>query len=228
MTVSEKALSSTFPRGQVAWSGMNSGVQRQLSDGLSTKIERERINGENIRNDFFPKTTELFNEWENTFRLPTGEYLTDQQRRERLDASWSKESSASFSGMNNIFAKNGLNVIARPISSGEDPRTITDVDMIFANGRPGESIKNYLAKCGAMRTGLLSQSSRCGAFSGSIILPPVVVVPDDPWTWPLLFVIEGDSGAIGEIPYQLKDAFEFLVYKIKPLFMWAISRVIYV
>lgn len=228
MTVSEKSLSSAFPSGTIAWEGMGSGAQRELSDGLAVQIEKQKENGENIKNDFYPDSTDLFLEWEDTFRLPTGIFLTDQQRRDRLKASWSKESVASYTGMNDNYALSGFDVVARPIAPGEDPRLISDVDMIYVNGRPGASIKNYIAKCGVMRTGQLSQSSRCGAFSGSVIVPPVITIPDDDWTWPLLYVIEGPGGSVASVPGELREAFEFLTYKIKPLFMWGISRVSYV
>ena len=99
---------------------------------------------------------------------------------------------------------------------------------IFANGRPGESKLNYITVCGAARCGQLSNSSRCGNFEGSRIDPPEIIIPDDVWTWPLMYVIEREDGEYAQIPIELKEAFEFLTYKIKPLFMWALARVEYV
>lgn len=227
-TVAEKALSSVFPTGEIAWSGMSGGVQKEISDGLAISVNDGRENGIAIKTDFFPSTTTYFEEWENTFRLPAGNALTDVQRRARLVSSWSKISPASYTGMNQIYQLSGFDVVARPIAPGEDPRIISDVDMIYVNGRPGAAIKNYICKTGVARTGQISDSSRCGAFNGSIIVPPVIVVPDDTWTWPLLYVIEGPGGTIADIPIELKAAFDFLTYKIKPLFMWALSRVNYV
>lgn len=104
----------------------------------------------------------------------------------------------------------------------------TSSPVVFANGRPGDLVKNYITKCGVSRTGQLSNSSRCGNFEGSTIDPPDIIIPDDDVWWPLIYIIEGKDGEFAQVPVELKEAYEFLTYKIKPLFMWAISRVVYV
>ena len=260
-TILEKSLASTFPTGEIAWDGMQNGTMRKISDGLAVQVERDRQNGKSIITDFFPETTTLTKEWEETFRLPNGELLTASQRKARLIATWTKKSPATYSEMNEIYALSGFNIIARPLLPTEDPRVIatTDVDVlywdtkcgvsrtgpntrtgaftidtgtvppiIFADGRPGESVKNYITKCGVSRTGEISNSSRCGNFEGSRVLPPVIVIPNDDWTWPLIYILEDESGDFAQIPVELKEAYEFLTYKMKPNFMWAISRVEYI
>ena len=260
-TISEKSLASTFPKGELAWEGMQSGIQKEISDGLAAQIDRDRINGQDIINDFFPYETTLLKEWEDTFRLPNGTALTQDQRLARLEEAWTKKSPAAYSLMNEIYALSGFDIIARPLLPTEDPRVIatTDVDVlywdtktgqsvvgpntrtgaftidygtvppvIFVNGRPGTTIKNYLTKCGVARTGQISLSSLCGNFQGSIILPPDITIPNDDWTWPLIYILEDSNGNFAQIPLELKEAYEFLTYKIKPLFMWAISRVEYI
>jgi hypothetical protein len=41
----------------------------------------------------------------------------------------------------------------------------------------------------------------------------------------MVYIIEDFSGNFAHVPYQLKNAFDFLTFKIKPNFMWAIVRV---
>lgn len=263
-TVTEKSLSSTFPKGEIAWRGMQSGTQREISDGLAIQINRDRENAKAIITDFFPWVTTLLKEWEETFKLPTGELLTQEQRADRLIAAFTKVSPASYTGMNEIYALSGIPVIARPLLPTEDPRVIAaenkeitkyyavcgvakcgglgaysrcgglrdtgavSIPVVFADGRPGETIKNYITVCGVSRCGQISNSSRCGNFEGSKILPPDVTIPDDVWTWPLIYILERTDGEFAEIPIELQDAYEFLTYKIKPNMMWAISRVEYI
>jgi len=263
-TISEKAISSLFPKGEIAWEGMSGGTQKEISDGLAVQMERDRINGENIVKDFFPETTTFLEEWEFTFRLPTGELLTDEQRIARLNAAWTKKSPAAYTLMNEIYALSGFDVIARPLDPAEDPRVIanTDVDIrtnlckcgaarcgqlsessrcgsfevdkgtespiIFGDGRPGEIVSNYITKCGVSRCGLLQTSSLCGNFQGSRFLPANFIIPDEVWTWPLIYILERSDGEFAQVPIELQDAYDFLTLKIKPNLMWAISRVEYV
>lgn len=230
-TLSERALASVFPTGELAWSGMSNGEQRKFSNGLAKQIERARLLSRKIISDFFPGTTELFEEWENTYRLPSGKYLSDKQRRSRLSAAWSRKSAATYDGIAEIFQLSGFDVKIRPVAPGEDPRDYPidepDTTYIYADGRPGQTIKNYICVCGVMRTGQISESSRVGAFRGSRVLPVDITVPDETWAWPLIFIIEGDNGETANVSSRLKAAFEFMVYKAKPLFMWAIARVEY-
>ena len=263
-TLTEKSLKSLFPTGDLAWGGMTNGVMREISDGLSQQIERDKENGTKILADFFPSTTTLLEEWEHTFRLPTGQSLTDEQRIARLEASWAKISPAAFSNTNILYALSGFGIIARPLLPSEDPRDIASTGdsinkfvtvcgvarcgtlshtsrcggfdvvpgtaevMVFANGRPGEVAKNYITVCGTARCGSISNSSRCGNFEGSRVDPPEITIPDDVWTWPLIYILERADGEFAQIPIELKEAYEFLTYKLKPLFMWALSRVEYV
>jgi len=224
-SISEKSLASTFPIG-FTWDGMAIGVMRELSDGLSIQIERDRQEGIKIKTDFFPYTTEFLEEWEFTFGLPIGKDLTDEQRVSRLVASWQKLPPGTYTGTNFLYALSGLDIIARPLLPTEDPRIIAEeVDsQIFANGRQGIVSKNYITVCGLSRCGNISNSSRCGNFEGSKILPPIIGIPDDNWTWPLIYILEDKAGGPAFILENQLDSFLFLTYKIKPLFMWAIAK----
>lgn len=226
-SLTNRTLTNLFPTGP-AWKGKESGVISEQIDGVSQQTSRDREDGKNIINDFFPLKTSLLNEWEYVFRLPFNQELTDTQRRARLEAAWNKEAVASYSLINADYERSGIPVIARPLAETEDPRLISDYDQIFVNGSLGELFLNYIGACGIMHCGEIQESSFCGTFQGTIEVPKTVVVPDDDTYWPLIFVLEDVGGGKAQIPTELKQAYEFLTWKNKPLFMWGISRVDYV
>lgn len=256
--VIEKSIKSLFPKGQIAWSGMDNGTMEEISDGIAIQAERDRQDGKSIVTDFYPSTTTLLAEWEETYRLPSGELLTTEQRIARLQAVWSRREVGSFDGQNEMYELSGIPVVARPLIPGEDPRIIAgtqpDIDIftsvfddmvfgvdsvfggfetvtgetgarIFADGRPGDPAINYTTVFGDIVFGV---DSVFGDFEGSRLDPIELTIPDDTWTWPLIYIIEGADGEFAEVPIELQQAYEFLTYKNKPEFMWAISRVLYV
>lgn len=225
--ITNKSLTNLFPNGP-AWNGKNTGIMREQIDGVSLQTARDRQDGKNIVNDFFPTETSLLNEWEYVFRLPFNADLTDEQRRNRLTAAWNKEAVATYSLINADYERSGIPVIARPLAETEDPRLITDYDQVFVNGSLGELFLNYIGACGIMHCGEIEESSFCGTFRGTIEVPKAVTIPDDDRYWPLIFVLEDVGGGKAQIPSELKQAYEFLTWKNKPLFMWGISRADYV
>lgn len=222
-----RSVTSLFPTGP-AWEGKKSGVMSEQIAGVSEQIERDRQDGKSIITDFFPSESNLLNEWEYVFRLPFNESLSVEQRRARLVAAWNKEAVASYSGLNADYARSGIPVVARPLGETEDPRLINDYDQIFVNGSFGRIFLNYICACGIAYTGEVQESSFCGAFAGSTELPTIVTIPDDNKYWPLIFVLEDAGGGVAQIPGELKEAYQFLTWKNKPLFMWGISRATYV
>jgi len=103
---------------------------------------------------------------------------------------------------------------------------VTQRPVVFANGRRGNEVKNRIIRCSATtRCGL---NSRAGEYRGYVITPIQITIPANELYWPMIFVIEGYGGDFANVPAVLKTAFEFTTYKIKPLFMWAITRVSYV
>lgn len=222
-----KTLKTLIPSGP-SWIGKNTGAMSEQVSGLSVQLERDRQDGKSIVSDFFPTDTTLISEWEYVFRLPASPGLSLIQRRDRLKAAWNKEAVASYSLLNADYARSGIPVVARPLSGAEDPRLINDFDQIFVNGSLGGLFLNYIGACGIMHCGDIEESSHCGTFSGTIEVPVSVTIPDDNKYWPLIFVLEDIGGGVAQIPGELKQAYEFLTWKNKPLFMWGISRASYV
>ncbi|MCK5617245.1 hypothetical protein KAR91_86070 [Candidatus Pacearchaeota archaeon] len=226
-SLTKKSLTSLFPSGP-AWLGKRTGVTSEQNDGISIQMERDRQDGKDIILDFFPSSTALIAEWEYVFRLPYSPSMTDDQRKARLIAAWNKAAVATYTLINESYALSGIPVVARPLDAGEDPRLIDDFDQIFVNGSLGNLYKNYIGACGIMGCGDISPSSFCGAFAGTTEVPKTITIPDDNRYWPLIFVLEDIGGGVAQIPGELRQAYEFLTWKNKPLFMWGISRADYV
>lgn len=122
-TIAAKSLKSLFPSGP-EWQGMTAGVMREVSDGIAVQVERDRENAKKILSDFFPNSSTIVDEWESVFRLPSGKFLTASQRAARLASAWRGVAPGSYTGMNEIYRLSGLNVKARPLAPGEDPRVL--------------------------------------------------------------------------------------------------------
>lgn len=153
--VAEKSLISLMPKGEIAHDGLKNGNQRKILNGISAQLNNDRLKGKSILTDFFPETTTQLEEWERVFRLPSGELLTSDQRKARINSAWNKIPPGTFDGMNKIYELSGLNCIARPLLPGEDPRELSEGSI---------TAKKYITTTGNAKTGNLSDLSRCGAY----------------------------------------------------------------
>ncbi len=61
---------------------------RQFFEGLSGIGEDVKTFVDNVWSDIFPQTTRELSAWEDQFALQNNTSLTEQQRRDRLDAAW--------------------------------------------------------------------------------------------------------------------------------------------
>lgn len=119
----KESTKKLFPTG-TAWAGVTDGDIGDQIDGLSGQIEQDRLLGQQIKNDFFPKTTEALEEWETIYSLTTTGTLTIDQRIERLEAIYKEDPVSTIDGQNQYYALNQFNLVVRPLRNGEDPRDI--------------------------------------------------------------------------------------------------------
>ena len=110
---------------------------------------------------------------------------------------------------------------------GDYTEVVTPDTRVFADGRPGSITTDYIARCGDTSIVCGDTDIVCGGYSGYIVEEPEITIPDDTWTWGLMYVLDDGAGGYASIPIELQSSYEFLTLKIKPLFMWAISRVYY-
>jgi len=231
-----------------AWDGRNTA---KLLGVIDAEHDRCIDYAGAVHSDFNPYTTDMLDEWERTFSLPGGSYLTDSQRRIRLAGRWAMLSTGTMSktSMERIFTESGFNVIVRVLAVGEDPRPWFTSAGPSAFNRVGARFSATGVRFGnsgiGMRPYLLVNKSQyrvdttydnfygtgqygfqqMGKIASQSITPVEYNLPDEQSLWGCLFVIESPTGAYAEIPYaRLNDFFE-LAYMIKPLHMWAIARV---
>ena len=190
----DKSTERLMPHGW-CWNGARIGSIKEMTDGLSVQIDRDRIEGQNIIRDYFPQNTTFIEEWENILALPLGLSLTDQQRRDRIEAARSSYPVNTFSGQASFINLSGFNIKCIPLEPAQDPNTLTRVLEVIGDGR----------------------------YSGlghTFTLPEG---PADP-SWTLLYIIENIDGSIIDMTQDEYNALRFLILKAKPVFMWCIVR----
>lgn len=98
-----------LPRAK-AWSLTEDKPLRQFFDGLGVIGSELKIYFDNIYSDLFPATTRQLETWEKNFALPSNTSLSDQERRERLDAAWKATGGQSPGYIQETLQNAGFNV----------------------------------------------------------------------------------------------------------------------
>ena len=88
-----RAFKHLLPTG-LAWILTTDKQHRQFFDGLTVLEDDAKQYYDDLYLDLFPFTTRQLEEWEQQFGLLTGD-LTEQERRERLDAAWKSQGGQS-------------------------------------------------------------------------------------------------------------------------------------
>jgi hypothetical protein len=130
----EKSTDRLLPRGQ-GWAGVNSGVMKQLSDGLSGQIYRDKVSANNIIRDYYPYETTFLDIWETILVLPKMTTLSDSARRKRIESVRAKIAYNTFSGMAEFLNLSGFSVRCIPLQEFQDPTILTNVLEVIGDGR---------------------------------------------------------------------------------------------
>lgn len=132
--LTEKSTERLMPRGG-AWTGALNGVMREMTDGLSEQVDRDRLEGKEIIRDYYPYQTEQIEEWENILALPPVSSLSDDARRNRIQAVRTSLPVNLFSGQTEFINLSGFNVRCIPLEEAQDPNTIPNVLEVIGDGR---------------------------------------------------------------------------------------------
>ncbi len=99
---------------------------RELFDGLTILGEESKQFTDDVFLDVFPQTTRELPAWESQFNLLNAENLTEQERRDRLDAAWSATGGQSPRYLQDLLQANGFDVYVHEWWDGADeqPRTV--------------------------------------------------------------------------------------------------------
>lgn len=222
-------------------------------DGISKEFAKAKERNDQIPLNFFPETTELLEEWIETFALPINPLLTEAQERARLIGHWRGLSKGSMqsANMEEIFALSGFDIRVRILTTGEDPRDFFigtgkavfgrataefgDEDVRFGN-IDADMEANLVVNCGldqtikVMRTMfgkpdvIFGSNYLFGESDGYIRIPVHYDITNDDRFWGMYYIIEGPTGDPVQVQANLQDTFNLLICLTKPVHMHAIVR----
>lgn len=130
----DKSTERLMPHGW-CWNGARNGSIKEMTDGISVQIDRDRIDGKNIIRDYYPYETTMIQEWENILALPPVTSLSDDQRRYRIQAARSSYATNTFTGLSEFINLSGFNVRCIPLEIAQDPNTLQNVLEVIIDGR---------------------------------------------------------------------------------------------
>ncbi len=250
----KESLLRLFPDGS-AWESKD----RKETDfykfivGISKEFARAKERNDQIPLNFFPDTTELLEEWIETFKFPENPLLTDAQERARIEGHWRGLSKGSMqsANMEEIFLLSGFSIRARPLTTGEDPRDFFigtgkgvygrataeygDQDTMYANVDAdqeatlvvncelAETIKVMRTMYGKTNV-IYGANYLYGESDGYIRVPKEYEITDDDRFWGMFYIIEGPTGDPVQVQANLVDTFNLLICLTKPVHMWCIVR----
>lgn len=211
---------------------------REFFVGLSTFPEDIRTFIDLVWLDTFPQDTRELELWEDQWGLAdTG--LTEQERRDRLDATWK-----ALGGQDPTYIQETLQAAGFPVYvhewwvPGSEPAidshaAATPRDPVATLVPPAYPLvnriyfsnKEFIAYFdgGALpeQNQFGKDESQFGNFSNSSVEPVEYEIPTDPATWPY-FIYIGDAvfPSLASIPIARKEEFETLCLKICPTEQW--------
>lgn len=186
--------------------------------------------------DLFPATTRELDAWDKQFGLPdTG--LTDQQRRDRLDATWKALGGQSPRYIQDTLQANGFNVFVhewwvpgseaavnvKACATARNPLTFLPgeplgyplVNKVFL------TTPNLITLCGEAVAQCGEPSALCGNYIDFTDTLLVYDVPVDTQKWPyFLYIGDAVFGDLANVDIERRDEFEALCLKICPTQQW--------
>lgn len=212
---------------------------RKYFEGLTDLPYQIKIFFDLIWLDIFPQTTRCLDEWETQWGLPNNG-LTEQQRRDRLDAAWQALGGQSPRYIQDTLQNNGFDVYVhewwvpgteaavdvKACATARDPVTILGVGAAYPLVNKVTTItREYIAQFGGtsgaddIQFGL--DDAQFGRFDDLIFSQKQYEIPTDMDKWPY-FLYFGDAvfPNFASVPVARKDEFETLLLKICPAQQW--------
>ena len=223
--MSIKIFQHLLPKSR-AWSITIDKKLRQFFDGLSPLGDDAKIFIDEVFEDIDPQKTRELDAWEKQFNI-VGPALTEQERRDRLDAHWKAQGGQSPRYIQDILQANGFNVYIHewwepgslPAAVARDPNA-SNVQHLVVNIIETSSI-NYVALSG--KTAMVSGGVRAYSnnFRGFRSDPVEYEITTDPATFPYYLYFGGEVfGTLASVPASRRNEFETLLKKICPAQQW--------
>lgn len=159
------AIRHLLPRAR-AWRVTIDKQLRQLLEGLGNAVDDARVFLNGVYLDLFPASTRAISDWETQFGLSeTG--LTEQQRRDRLDAAWKATGGQSPRYIQDTLQANGFNVFVHEWWDPDDQPPIGSATCTVARNpllvlRRSTSPIVSLVDCGELLAECGEPTAECG------------------------------------------------------------------
>lgn len=224
-------LRTLLPKG-IAWFTDLSIDFKAVIEGIVRSAAKVRDKFVEVYEDVFPDNTNCLELWEEQFQLDaTG--LTEQERRDNLEARWSAQGGQSPSYIESVLAKLGLDAKVYENFNRDDPSSflIGGDSEILVNGRIISEDKIYVNTCGDPTVTCNDANEvTAGEYSGLITIEKTYSVSPFSKDWVWYFII-ADPAGVGtplDVPAALESTFKTTILRIKPAHTRAVLNVNYV
>ena len=222
MRIGLDAFKHLLPSGK-AWRLTVGRQLREFFEGLSVEPGDAQDYQDGVWNDYRPANTTKLDEWEDQFGL-IASGLTEQERRDRLDATWKAQGGQSPRYLQDTVQNAGFPLfihewwhpgITPPVP--RDPNNWISVDgtgsrVLTQLGKPGIQLGGPIATLG--KAGLLGD-----LIEDNLIEP--VAIPTDPATYPYFLYFGGAVfGESVNIPVERQQELDTLLLKLCPAQQW--------
>lgn len=206
---------------------------REYFEGLTGLPADVKVFADDVYEDLFPQTTRELDLWENQFGLP-GTVLTEQERRDRLDATWAALGGQDPRYIQDTLQGAGFDVYVHewwdtstpPVPGTKINPTPRDPTAILVDPATGYPLVNKIFEAVpslAVDGAPLMQDGDPLAMDGlgGGYRPKVYTVPTDQTKWPYFLYIGGATFPNhATVSADRRNEFETLCLKICPTEQW--------
>jgi len=230
-----------LPRAK-AWSITIDKQLRQFFDGLTEPLgddAKEFI--DEVYDDLFPQTTRELEMWERQFGLTAGT-LTEQERRDRLDATWAATGGQSIkylqdtiqaAGFTDVYIHEWFDPTGLPAVNVKlcvtprDPNTLVGLELLVNNITIVTPV--YLTSAGEADMNAGEAVAVAGNYNDLAFREMEYDIPIDPDKWCYFLYFGGQTyGTLATVDADRQSELETLILKLKPAQQWAGMLINYV
>lgn len=224
------AFRALLPDGRV-WNIDLSIQFRQVIEAISSSLVDVKEYFITVKDNPFPDSTQSLELWEEQFALdPAG--LTDQERRDQLEAAWASTGGQSPTYLESIILKLGIVATVYENFDRDDPTSflIGGDSEILVNGEILFERRDGTTSCGSPEMSCDNPEASCGAYTGFSTTTKEYPISPYSEKWVYYFIVADPASAMTplDVPASLEFAFKLAILRIKPVNTRAVLNVNYV
>ena len=231
--MSIKVFQHLLPKAK-AWTTTIEKNLRGFFEGLSVEPDDTKVFIDQVWEDIDPQRTRELELWEEQWNLITSTDLTEQERRDRLDATWKALGGQSPRYIEDTLRGAGFDVYVHEWWSSRfpyvarDPNTVTNLQYMIQNVE-FVLAPNFVALCGKANALSGEADIQCNNSVGFVTVRVDPPIPSDPNEYPYILYIGGETfGDLATVVESRRSEFETLLKKICPAQQWLGMIVTYV